>query len=146
MSRGLGKLQRDILNTFGEAREYFKSEKCRYRGMAWGGVDYLIHNGREIKVKPYVYDLRASLKYLALKYNRLYGANYVDVVFQASFSRAVKLLIERGLIQPLSMIPLDDVFGGPDMSVVHSLSDGLWAFPGRQIRFIAENISNGEYT
>ncbi len=123
MSRGLGKMQREILDTLEEA----KQEMFRYHGSARlepiyiepGGrfkegfwfteksePGWVRSGGRVWQLPDDVYDLRASLKYLALRHSAVYAASYVESAFQASFSRAVKGLVCRGLLDTRGIVYL----------------------------------------
>jgi hypothetical protein len=107
MSRGLGRLQREILDTLDEA----KAATVPYAGggahqgmLTEGGPGWVQSNGRRWKLPEDTYDLRASLRYLATRHGKVRGAGragycyagYVDGAFQASFSRAARGLVARG--------------------------------------------------
>jgi dienelactone hydrolase len=100
MSRGLGRLQREILDTLDEA----KASIDRYHGGGRQGAGWVRANFREWKLPDDTYDLRASLRYLAARHGKVHRAGsvgccntgYVDGAFQASFSRAARSLVDRG--------------------------------------------------
>jgi hypothetical protein len=116
MGRGLGRLQREILATLDDA----KREVVYYRGSARQRPVYnqvcgwLMAERNEpgwvsgpdgpVLLPDDVYDLRASMRYLAQKHGALEGLfsaehDFVTPSFQASFSRAVRALVRRGLLE-----------------------------------------------
>ncbi len=130
MSRGLGEMQREILDTLDEAKRaapryqggrdygYFATRRCvfdettdfsepywaeRYADDTPGRV---VRNGAEWMMPADVYDLRASLRYLAKRHGRCRsnintpGAVHVNEEYRASFSRAVRRLVEDGYLVP----------------------------------------------
>ncbi len=108
MSRGLGKLQREILATLDEARErqtiYAGSDS--YPG---GEIGWVKTYGAVVQIAPHVYDLRASARYLALRQPDCLGGGYtratVKNVFAAAFSRAVASLVCRRRLDPVLWLP-----------------------------------------
>ncbi len=109
MSRGLGWLQREILATLDEA----KATPLRYAGgrsMPYhGGPGRVAVRGFEVELPTSVYDLRASMQFLARRHGKTYhnilGATSVyasreviDDCFRISFYRAARSLIRRGLL------------------------------------------------
>ncbi len=152
MSRGLGKLQRDILNTLEEAKQdmfnytgsYRQENIGNYKGWKWDRPGWVVCRNRIILLADHVYDLRASMKYLAAKQGQTYcRGNYTNGKFQAAFSRAVKGLIARGLIEPLGLVPIVDYRASNQdheySSVIMNLSDGLYLnINKRQNRFIVK--------
>jgi len=147
MSKGLGELQREIMNTLQTAKE----SSIFYRGNArqeWYGepkpIDWkfdkpgwVISRGRRFRLADHVFDLRASLAYLAMKHKAFVYGRYIAPSFDASFSRATKNLVARGLLEALTVIPIVDYMGELDLSSLMELSDGLY-FVGavRQRRFV----------
>jgi hypothetical protein len=124
MSRGLGKMQRDILNALEPAKQAHASGGLDYRGGAsWAnyhseqGEKYsgkpreqmVRSNGQDRALPADAYDLRATLAYLSRTTkagrhieNPILQSWDVDRRFAVSFSRAVRTLIERGeLVQLL---------------------------------------------
>ena len=119
MSRGLGWLQREILDTLDEAR----AAKPVYRGGTSAGremfrdwlkasagdrnddVDFdagpgwVVTYSTELQLPEGVYDLRASCAFLATRHDATYAGRYLRGSFQASFSRAVRGLVQRGHLQ-----------------------------------------------
>lgn|GEM_PF-5548892 len=146
VSQGLGALQRDILETLDEA----KGAVFHYRGSAreenygrldnyrWDEPGWVRCRGCVVKLAPGAYDLRASMKYLAMKRGATYcRGSFVRERFQVAFSRAVKGLIRRGALEPLGLVPLAEAENEPDEYTVMLLADGLYlaAWP-RQVRFV----------
>lgn len=140
MSRGLGKLQREIIATLEEAKQTMVS----YHGSAWypGVVPFcepgwVYYKGTIVQLREDVYDIRASFKFLASRHRE----RFHESVFQASFSRAVKGLVTRRILEVLNrQVPIINY--GPDAQPrVHFLSDGeffdIWGI--RQIRFVARS-------
>jgi hypothetical protein len=143
MSRGLGWLQRAIIDTLDQA----KQETEYYNGAGYYGFrgpGWVKCRDVDVKLAAHVYDLRASAKYLAKKHNGISHANYIDTVFQASFSRAVKGLIDRGIIEALDLVPLDREalcnlanIHNTYNNLILDLADGLYLNTNsRQNRFI----------
>jgi len=137
LGKGLGALQREILDTLEDARH----DKRGYRGFGgMDGDDYLAADSRWrlpgwVTIKGHIvrlgltaYDLRASCKYLARRHGQIqYGG--ITAPFSASFSRAVADLIERGELIPLNnLLPISDVdplSQGRSGQIEH-LSDGMF--------------------
>ena len=142
MSRGIGKLQREILRALPET----KHRKKR----AWENPFTRTHSV-DVIVADNVFDLREVLKYLSGKLNKFTHCSYVSPRFQASFSRAIKSLIKRGLlIKYSSLVPLKEVENESEPycpSNVHRLSDGLYLLVNKnaQIRFVSLG-ENGQQT
>jgi hypothetical protein len=94
MSRGLGWLQREILDTLDVAATGpGAGTDARPRGVSVEGL--------WVTVPDDVYDMRASCYYLATRhqqtvYDIISQKRCVRAAFQTSFSRAVKTLIVRG--------------------------------------------------
>ena len=66
---------------------------------------------------------------------------YVEEAFRAAFSRAVKSLLKRGLIESLWLVPLAECEEGLDIGFgserVMRLADGLYCQGSdRQVRFV----------
>lgn len=138
MSKGLGWLQHEIINTLEEAKQETRS----YRGAGYyggKGPGWVKCRGINAELAPGVYDLRASALYLAKKHNGISHANYIDSTFQASFSRAVRGLIDRGIIEALDLVPIVKY---PNIHNVYNnkildLADGVYLnTDSRQSRFI----------
>jgi hypothetical protein len=140
MSRGLGALQRRILETLDEAR----AAMPRYRGvsMAWEYVPrtnrftnrgYLwvhVGAGQLVELAPGVYDLRCSAAYLAEQDGHT-PQGWQDVSFTAAFARATRGLIQRGILVRLHEIPGVLVVRGQPARTATSV---VW--PSRQLRFV----------
>lgn len=165
MSRGLGKLQAEILNTLEEAKQEIFDYRgsCRqenrrnYNDWKWDKPGWVRCRNRKVLLADHVYDLRASMEHIATKMNCRSGAGYINFMgveiyrrgqisdqFKAAFSRAVKGLIARGLIKPLGMVPIKDYVRTPRdewdySSPVMYLKDGLFlSVSKRQNRFIVK--------
>lgn len=124
MSRGLGKMQRLILDGLGESL-----------GRSWQ------HERAGVHLQPCVIDLRLLSKRLARAHGGLSHARFTTDSWEASFSRAIKGLVARGELEAFHfLVPLEryegeiDEYGG---GVVQCLSDGLyWRGGGRQVRYV----------
>ncbi len=128
MSRGLGRLQREILKTLDEA----KATEVMYGGGPEGSIPKIVvkwlnereglpfpHNvtyqGRITRLPDEAYDLRASAQFLAKRHGRLCDNGLTQPAFQTAFSRAVRGLVAGG----------------------HLVAVGLLGFPeGRQVRLV----------
>jgi hypothetical protein len=148
MSRGLGRLQRQILETLDEA----KATQLPYPGSADGepgipnGSDlagWIRYGGGCMRLAPGVYDLRCSSAYLKCQ-RVLQGRS--TIAFHAAFPRAVKTLLARGALTCLELVPLAEVHRLPVLyarrrlcAQVHRLADGLYLDPNApsQIRFVS---------
>ena len=143
MSRGLGWLQREIIDTLEEA----KQQTTRYKGAGYYGgygPGWIKCRGIDIELADHVYDLRASMIYLARKHNRISHCSYAESAFQASFSRAVRGLTKRGLLKNLDLVPvvgnLDKIhntydYNGPIMDLADGTFLAIW---GKQKRFVVK--------
>lgn len=101
MSRGLGWLQREILDTLDAA----KAMRCRveggmvvHKGLG-AGQGRITRQGYTIILPDGVYDLRASLRFLAERHDQTFArGRSIDGSFAASFSRAATTLMARELL------------------------------------------------
>ena len=101
MSRGLGKLQREILDTLDEARE----QEDSYKGGEGGSPGWVRTYGAWVRIADDVYDLRQNEKYLARRHNALdYGT--IEKSFAASWSRATRSLVTAGYLDRLLYLPI----------------------------------------
>lgn len=161
MSRGLGKLQREIIETLDDAKRYFADpangvEKS-FLGHAFtslpsykGGSPFyrdgdprleqpgwVTAHGGIFRIIDNAYDLRASAAYLMKRRGLDPYRDLGVVVFEASFSRAVRTLVQRGLLHHLKyIVPIAsaDDFRPPR---VEKLADGDYVqVSGRQVRFV----------
>ena len=104
MSRGLGKLQREILDSLEASRDlprYHGGRNWKESSLESGPVAH--YRGTELPLREGVYDLRAVKKAVAYadRDRRCYGADaYVDSAFSVAFHRAVHSLVKRGLLVP----------------------------------------------
>ncbi len=103
MSRGLGALQRTILDTLDAA----KISRVRYVGQEyhrdrpdWDRVNV---RGYACLLAPQVYDLRASLAYL-LQQRGLPRWHHDRL--QPAFARAVRGLVQTGALEVLTRVPM----------------------------------------
>jgi hypothetical protein len=100
MPRGLGALQREILDTLDEAAAFAMTRDGRYRGNDYwcqlpeghrlrqrGAV---VAAGTQVRIAADVYDLRASIVYLARRHRKMDRARRVKMSFSASFSSAIR--------------------------------------------------------
>lgn len=145
MSRGLGSLQTEIIETLEEAKRDIPS----YPGQGSSKSDPLPFSlpgwvivGRTCALLAEdVYDLRASAAFLAKRR----GLRFATSGFQASFSRAVRSLVSRGLLAPLSLVPVtqyEEEDRYRDASRIEHLKDGLYlTTSSRQIRFVRHHPS-----
>ena len=114
MSRGLGEIQRLILSSLDESKEWMAQERhgsfCGLsflRGKYWDHSPkthdpWLVRVSREIiSLDDEEFDLSATLRFLAEKHNRMekyvHGMQ-VSPKFQNSFWRAAKRLIQTGYL------------------------------------------------
>ena len=107
MSKGLGKLQRLILDNLDAA----KDSKHHYtRGPdGWTrGHGQVLVLGMTLELHENLYDLRGTVRFMAEKFGGLEekseytcGFKKVRPSFQVSFSRAVASLVRRGLLIPV---------------------------------------------
>jgi hypothetical protein len=120
MSRGLGVLQRRILDTLDEARAAMPS----YRGatMGWtvsqygqikpADYDWTLLGEYVVVLAPGVYDLRCSAAYLADTLGHVVDSGrqvQVSPSFKASFARATHGLVARGLLAQLREVPVTEI-------------------------------------
>jgi hypothetical protein len=107
MSRGLGALQRRILETLDEA----KAVMPRYRGTEeHAGQRWIVLDGHLVTLPPRIYDLRCSAAYLAQVGGHTYGPGYLEPSFTACFSRAVHGLVDRTMLRRLRRVPVASVW------------------------------------
>jgi len=104
MSRGLGKLQREILDSLEASRDL-----RRYHGggnwkeSSLGSGPFVHYRGTRLPLREGVYDLRAVKKAVAYadRARRCYGADaYVHSAFSVAFHRSVHSPVKRGLLVP----------------------------------------------
>ena len=145
MSRGLGAMQRKILETLDAA----KNSVVYYRGggrTEWGREPvpptwkydkpgWVIVWKQRVLLADDIFDLRASLAYMADIAGEKYAGQYVNGDYRASFYRAAKQLVNRGELIRMSMIPIVDWDGDAGNTVIRC-SDGDYVFAGRQLRFV----------
>jgi hypothetical protein len=149
MSRGLGKMQLALLRALEPAKKAFEADEFNYIGAAeYENVTYhmvrrqdgelqypfegpLVRQGGEFfTLDDGVYDLRATLVYLALKeqqqrkepvawqsQDRPRGFYYIAPAFRNAFTRAARSLVEQGLL-----IDVDDG-KGPQLRFVSRSDD-----------------------
>jgi hypothetical protein len=142
MSRGLGVMQRRILDTLDAAKAV--TENQRYPGAEWHAGHYWIRVmadrtplPRLVTLPAGVYDLRCSAAFLARADGRL-DSGHPTMSFSACFSRACTHLEARGLLRRLRHVPVASVWTGGS-EVVLAGHDQLWRgfdWPYRQLRFV----------
>ncbi len=99
MSKGPGKLQREILDALEPSRElktYRGKPKAPF--IEWydlqHGPNWVRHLGRVVKLGPEMYDLRAVAT--------------ICKCSSANLHRAIRSLINRGILSAPELVPLDD--------------------------------------
>jgi hypothetical protein len=141
MSRGLGALQRRILETLDEAKA--TALPFPGSGHTWPGVPpgrdpagWFWYHGSCLLLAPAAYDLRCSSAYLRC-HCVLRGRNPGSL--NAAFPRAVKSLVARGCLTPLPLVPLAAISRLSPCREVLDLADGLFLDlrAPRQIRFVS---------
>lgn len=149
MSKGLGKLQREIIDSLDAAMQTPATIAGEYRGDArqawvpmyvkwqdeplprpdtwrWDKPGWITYHGKRVRLAPWVYDMRAVLKYLATKNdkNLLFGRGAIEA-YQASFSRAVRGLVERGILVADGLVHVVEWEDGLDeINQIMRLQDG----------------------
>lgn len=103
MSKGIGPLQQEILDSLDVAM----AKASQYRGSG-GAPGWVCHKELKVRLHPDIYDLRAVLHYLAEKNGKLTSSRKVKRAYQVSFSKAVRGLVRRGIIEPLWLVPVVD--------------------------------------
>jgi hypothetical protein len=146
MSRGLGAMQRRILETLDEARAAMpkyrgvkmavewspEEQRIRPLGYAWVEIQ-----GKVVRLAPGVYDLRGSAAYLAERDGHVLG-DYPAPAFTASFARATHGLVQRRLLVRLRVVPVD-MWVFPRHAQAEAV---LW--PYRQLRFVTLSVNPNE--
>jgi hypothetical protein len=118
VSRGLGRLQVEILE--------------RLQPTGW-----VTAYGHRFEPAPHVYDLRAVLPVLTSLHNAYSHCRFVRPAFQASFSRAVRGLLRRGVLARLSLVPVIERDERAATVRFLELADGLYFNSNeRQSRFV----------
>jgi hypothetical protein len=147
MGKGAGALPREILETLEEAKggqlDYHGSEsRAWHPAPAFRLPGWVWHRGNCVRLADGVYDLRASVRYLAERHGKR-GPHDTDRGFQARFSRAAHGLVRRGELVALSLVPLAG--WDPDAcSLVVCLAGGDYlSVHGRQVRFVGRPRAAG---
>jgi hypothetical protein len=120
MSRGLGALQRAILDTLDEARvalPWYRGVRQGFTVSQWGkftstGYNWTLLGEYVVVLAPGVYDLRCSAAYLADTLGHVvnYGREVqVSQSFKASFARATHGLVRRGVLARLYQVPVEQI-------------------------------------
>lgn len=114
MSCGLGKLQREILETLEDVRRTIRSGHGLRAGYARiAGYGFVPAEG--------MYELAQSLHFIAHWHGQLYGgacgSAYVRRTLQASFSRPIRFLLVRGHLKRVGLVPLHRVRTSPVVCV-----------------------------
>ena len=120
MSRGLGAMQRQILESLDTAR----AAAPRYAGSGDSGYGlppalrgtpqaegWIWVGGSLLHLAPGLYDLRGTLAYLLERSGtpRRTVHRRVSHALEAAFSRAVRSLVARGALEPVWFVPFDTV-------------------------------------
>jgi hypothetical protein len=128
MSKGLGRMQHAIMDNLDTAQAY----NTLPNDIRWFWYSQVI----ELRLAEGVYDLRQTSRYL----RRLWHIDFMtERRFQAAFSRAVRTLIARKLLEPVTMVPIVDEFThyGASTWFLHHLADGTyWIRNQQQTRFV----------
>jgi hypothetical protein len=121
MSRGLGLMQRTVLECLAPAKAAHARGELVYEGSnrAINGLDRMYdsvyvptvtYRGKQWTLADEIYDLRAVLKYCAITDRKAYqidtGTWEVYSEYRIAFYRAVRSLIRRGELHPV--MPDDD--------------------------------------
>jgi hypothetical protein len=144
MSKGIGRLQRTVLETLPKTKE-----ACvRYRGNGSFAHDPAPYNrpgwvrdrGACFLLPDDVFDLLAVSEVARLNAcGKRYGEGWYS--FQAAFSRAVHGLLKRGLLIAPSLVRVLRVEKDP-REIIHHLADGMYVAKGRTIRFVTQQPPN----
>jgi len=137
MSRGIGALQRRILETLDEARAAMPTYRGAQFDLHVAELSWIGTGQTYIRLPGDVYDLRCSAKYLAGRSGNLdFGS--ITKPFQASFSRAVRGLVQRHLLTPLWLVPVAEIqrWGTPDRDLMFLADGPYFQWNSRQIRFV----------
>jgi hypothetical protein len=124
MSRGLGGLQRQILESLDVARD---AQESYDRG-------WVLHQCVDMRLREDVYDLRVVAVYVARQRRYPYGQR---ATFSPMFSRAVHGLVQRGLLTPVTFVPLTEVVvrpGGHDWFISYMGEDPVFHWRSRSAR------------
>ena len=132
MSRGLGKLQREILGALDPAQACVNEAFGTYEFMSH------VHDGGWVKCRgckvllaPGIYDLRAVHRWL-----RKQTVVRNKASFDVAVSRAVRGLVTRGILERLALVPLRSRHRDGQPQIEH-LSDGFYMHaPARELRFV----------
>jgi hypothetical protein len=133
MSKGIGHLQREILTHLEDPISAKTGQRDDGEVTVYG-CGFVPANG--------VYDLRHVFKCLEVLHNRT-DPDWNKAVFQAAFSRAVRSLVRRGILEALWLIPIVRVcfYWRKDCRFqVECLNDGSYVrWHSRQVRFVRRN-------
>jgi len=149
MGRGTGFLQQQILNYAPASRRPEIVADLSYRGkVGWGPDNGVSAYGFTVVMADGVYDLRAVLRVIANRQKRIRNireSDYpeVDGGLQASFSKAVKGLVRRGLLIPLAALPYAELVNDREARRRDELSRHdprfrciYLGYSSRQVRFV----------
>lgn len=141
MSRGLGELQREVLAALPKS----KAECLDYRGGGsypdWDPLPFSLpgwvyYRRSCVRLADDVYDMLA-VGHL-LKQSRRFRLSDSTAAFLAAYSRAVRTLLARGIIKPLTTVPIQAVDEDPN-GLVHELADGQYLMVSRDCkRFVRQ--------
>jgi hypothetical protein len=131
-------MQRRILATLDDARAAMPKYRGARMAVTWSaeerrimplGYAWIEVQGKVVCLAPGVYDLRCSAAYLAERGGHLCG-DYHAASFTASFARATRGLVHRGLLVRLRVVPVAQwVFPR------HAAAAAIW-WPYRELRFV----------
>jgi len=128
MSRGIGRMQQLIVGAL----------SSRPGGDAFGGSwndDFVLAQG--------IHDLRQVSKELARTNGGIIYCSFIEPKWEASFSRAIRSLQKRKMLEFPSLLPLQSVHRYAPRECVYELSDGVFHVnryrQRRFVRVLAEN-------
>lgn len=101
MTRGLGKIQVEILDNLDKA---MSQQPPEYRG-AGQEPGWICHRRLTVQLHQDIYDLKAVLFFLAEKNGKMVDGR-IDKDFKYAFSKAVRALVRRKKLESLWLIPL----------------------------------------
>ena len=127
MSKGLGIWQQRVLNALELSADVDRTPRAERDSKAlW----HRVYNF-DVVLQPHVYDLDVVRFLLAREHGH----------HDQAVSRAVRMLIRRGELKQLSLVPIQAYerlgYGEPRKSLIHELSDGTYLdYGGRTARFV----------
>ena len=138
MSKGLGSMQRDILDHLADPIIYEELFPEKPGEVIASHHNFIPHDE--------VYDLRHVMRILAklhMAYELKVQQTCIDNKFQASFSRAAKNLVRTGVLFQLSFIPVKQLvdWGKNDLYCDPFYEGGsrFFRWPSKQLRFVTRS-------